>query len=127
MSDSKERWINNVPLLGKMLAAFGLVFLCFLATSVVSYRTSGQDDAARRREGRQIEVIRHVEEAIQAVRLQQLAIRDYLLGDGEQALETVRVQRERRDRAMAEALEAGSALQNERLRRALAQAASWDA
>ncbi|WPU55967.1 response regulator [Stenotrophomonas acidaminiphila] len=127
MSDSREHWINNVPLLGKMLAAFGLVFLCFLATSVVSYRTSGQDDAARRREGRQIEVIRHVEEAIQAVRLQQLAIRDYLLGDGEQALETVRVQRERRDRAMAEALEAGSALQNERLRRALAQAASWDA
>lgn len=127
MSDRKERWINNVPLLGKMLAAFGLVFLCFLATSVVSYRTSGQDDEARRREGRQIEVIRHVEEAIQAVRLQQLAIRDHLLGDGDQALQTLRAQRERRDQALAAALKVGSDIQNERLRRASVQAAAWDA
>ncbi|WP_433853011.1 response regulator [Stenotrophomonas nitritireducens] len=127
MSDRKESWINNVPLLSKMLAAFGLVFLCFLATSVVSYRTSGQDDAARRREGRQIEVVRHVEEAIQAVRLQQLAIRDYLLGEGEQALQTLREQRGRRDEALAAALKAGSGIQNERIRRATVQAANWDA
>ena len=127
MSDRKERWINNVPLLGKMLAAFGLVFLCFLATSVVSYRTSGQDDAARRREGRQIEVIRHVEEAIQAVRQQQLAIRDYLLGDGEQALQTLRAQRAHRDQALAAALKVGNDIQSERIRRASVQAANWDA
>ncbi len=124
---SDRNWINNVPLLGKMLAAFGLVFLCFLATSVVSYRTSGQDDDARRREGRQIEVIRHVEEAIQAVRLQQVAIRDYLLGEGEQALQTLRAQREHRDQALAEALKAGTDIQNERVRRASVQAVSWDA
>ena len=127
MSDRKERWINNVPLLGKMLAAFGLVFLCFLATSVVSYRTSGQDDAARRREGRQIEVIRHVEEAIQAVRQQQLAIRDYLLGEGEQALQTLRAQRAHRDQALAAALKVGNDIQSERIRRASVQAANWDA
>jgi len=127
VSDRKERWINNVPLLGKMLAAFGLVFLCFLATSVVSYRTSGQDDAARRREGRQIEVIRHVEEAIQAVRQQQLAIRDYLLGDGEQALQTLRAQRAHRDQALAAALKVGNDIQSERIRRASVQAANWDA
>jgi len=127
VSDRKERWINNVPLLGKMLAAFGLVFLCFLATSVVSYRTSGQDDAARRREGRQIEVIRHVEEAIQAVRQQQLAIRDYLLGEGEQALQTLRAQRAHRDQALAAALKVGNDIQSERIRRASVQAANWDA
>ena len=39
MTQKKESWINNVSLLNKMLAAFGLFFLCFLATSVVSYRT----------------------------------------------------------------------------------------
>ena len=127
MTQHKGSWINNVSLLGKMLAAFGLVFLCFLATSVVSYRTSGQDDDARRKEGVQIEVIRHVEDAIQAVRLQQIAIRNYLLGEGDKELDVLRRQRERRDAALSKAIEIGDALQGERLRRAASQATIWDA
>ena len=86
MTQKKESWINNVSLLNKMLAAFGLFFLCFLATSVVSYRTSGQDHAARKREAVQLEVINQIEDAIQAVRLQQIAIRSYLLGDRERQM-----------------------------------------
>jgi CheY-like chemotaxis protein len=126
MTQKKQSWINNLPLLGKMLAAFALVFLCFLATSVVSYRTSGQDDAARHREGVQIEVIRHVEEAIQAVRQQQIAIRNYLLGEGEQQLELLRAQRQLRDAALVAALEASDPAVAERLRRAQMQASNWD-
>ncbi|KRG63215.1 hypothetical protein ABB26_13145 [Stenotrophomonas humi] len=127
MTQHKGGWINNVSLLGKMLAAFGLVFLCFLATSVVSYRTSGQDDAVRQREGVQIEVIRQVEGALQAVRLQQIAIRNHLLGGGDKELDILRRQRERRDAALNVAIEAGDAAQSERLQRVAAQAASWDA
>ncbi|MGE8226085.1 MAG: response regulator [Stenotrophomonas sp.] len=127
MTQKKESWINNVPLLSKMLAAFGLVFLCFLATSVVSYRTSGRDDDARRQEGVQIEVIRQVEDAIQAVRLQQIAVRNYLLGDGERHLETMAQQGRRRDSALAAALTAaGTGPMAERLRRAQLQARDWD-
>lgn len=127
MTQKKESWINNVPLLSKMLAAFGLVFLCFLATSVVSYRTSGRDDDARRQEGVQIEVIRQVEDAIQAVRLQQIASRNYLLGDGERHLETMAQQGRRRDAALAAALTAaGTGPMAERLRRAQLQARDWD-
>ncbi len=127
MTQQKESWINNVPLLTKMLAAFGLVFLCFLAASVVSYRTSGQDDDARRREGVQIEVIRQVEDAIQSVRMQQIAIRNYLLGDGERHLQTMNQQAQRRDAALAAALvAAGTGPMAERLRRAQLQARDWD-
>ena len=127
MTQKKSSWINNVPLLSKMLAAFGLVFLCFLATSVVSYRTSGRDDDARRHEGVQIEVIRQVEDAIQAVRLQQIAVRNYLLGDGERHMEVVAKQRERRDAALTAAVTAaGTQAVAERLRAAQAQARNWD-
>lgn len=126
MTQKKGSWINNMPLLGKMLAAFGLVFLCFLATSVVSYRTSGRDDDARQREGTQIEVIRQVEEAMQAVRLQQVAIRNHLLGAGEQHIDVLRAQRERRDAALAAAISAGDKDVAERLRHLQAQATSWD-
>ncbi|WP_313495398.1 response regulator [Stenotrophomonas sp.] len=127
MTQKKSSWINNVPLLSKMLAAFGLVFLCFLATSVVSYRTSGRDDDARRHEGVQIEVIRQVEDAIQAVRLQQIAVRNYLLGDGERHMEVVAKQRERRDAALSAAVTAaGTQAVAERLRAAQAQARNWD-
>ncbi|MEG1678850.1 MAG: hypothetical protein RR326_02040, partial [Stenotrophomonas sp.] len=127
MTQKKSSWINNVPLLSKMLAAFGLVFLCFLATSVVSYRTSGRDDDARRHEGVQIEVIRQVEDAIQAVRLQQIAVRNYLLGDGERHMDVLSKQRERRDNALTAALTAaGTEPVAERLRRAQAQARIWD-
>ena len=127
MSDKKERWINNVPLLGKMLAAFGLVFLCFLATSLVSYRTSGRDDAARQRESRQITLINHVNDAMQAVHMQQVAIRDHLLGEGDAALRKLNEQRMHRDRALAAALKVGDELQNERIGHAAEQAAAWDA
>ncbi|KRG64637.1 hypothetical protein ABB27_16200 [Stenotrophomonas terrae] len=127
MTRKKESWINNMPLLGKMLAAFGLVFLCFLATSVVSYRTSGQDDAARKRETVQIEVINQVEEAMQAVRLQQIAIRNYLLGDGERQMQVLNQQSARRDAAMEAAIvAAGDGDVAERLRRTQQQARAWD-
>lgn len=127
MTRKKESWINNMPLLGKMLAAFGLVFLCFLATSVVSYRTSGQDDAARKREAVQIEVINQVEEAIQAVRLQQIATRNYLLGDGERQMQVLNQQSARRDAAMeAAVIAAGDGDVAERLRRTQQQARTWD-
>ena len=127
MTQKKSSWINNVPLLSKMLAAFALVFLCFLATSVVSYRTSGRDDDARRHESVQIEVIRQVEDAIQAVRLQQIAVRNYLLGDGERHMDVLSKQRERRDTALTAALTAaGTEAVAERLRTAQAQARSWD-
>jgi len=127
MTQHKDSWINNVPLLGKMLAAFALVFICFLATSLVSYRTSGRDDDARRREGVQIEVIRQVEDAIQAVRQQQIAIRNYLLGDGAGHLDTVTRQGQRRDEALSAALTAaGTSPIAERLRRAQLQARGWD-
>jgi len=127
MTQKKSSWINNVPLLSKMLAAFGLVFLCFLATSVVSYRTSGRDDDARRHEGVQIDVIRQVEDAIQAVRLQQIAVRNYLLGDGERHMDVVAKQRERRDAALTAAVTAaGTEPVAEQLRRMQAQARNWD-
>lgn len=127
MTQKKSSWINNVPLLSKMLAAFGLVFLCFLATSVVSYRTSGRDDDARRHEGVQIEVIRQVEDAIQAVRLQQIAVRNYLLGDGERHMDVMAKQRERRDAALTAAVTAaGTDPVAEQLRRMQAQARNWD-
>ncbi|MGE8214528.1 MAG: response regulator [Stenotrophomonas sp.] len=127
MTQQKDNWLNNVPLLGKMLAAFALVFLCFLATSLMSYRTSGQDDDARRHEGVQIEVIRQVEDAIQAVRLQQIAIRNYLLGDGEGHLQTLTKESERRDNALAAALAAASTGPvAEQVRRAQVQARTWD-
>lgn len=127
MTQKKSSWINNVPLLSKMLAAFGLVFLCFLATSVVSYRTSGRDDDARRHESVQIEVIRQVEDAIQAVRLQQIAVRNYLLGDGERHMDVVAKQRERRDAALTAAVTAaGTDPVAEQLRRMQAQARNWD-
>ncbi|MCL7714769.1 response regulator [Stenotrophomonas sp. CPCC 101365] len=114
-----------------MLAAFALIFLCFLATSIVSYRTSGQDDAARRREGQRIEVVRQVEYAVQAVRLQQIAARNYLLGDGEQELRTLQAQSRQRDAALEAALAAvaggnGDTAQRERLQQVQAQAAAWD-
>ncbi|WP_449468253.1 response regulator [Stenotrophomonas humi] len=127
MTQHRGSWINNVSLLGKMLAAFGLVFLCFLATSVVSYRTSGQDDAARRQEGQKIEVIRQVEVAIQAVRLQQIAIRNHLLGKGESEIVALQQQGNRRDTALQAAIAAGDDSQVERLRRVQAQATAWDA
>lgn len=127
MTQKKESWINNLSLLNKMLAAFGLFFLCFLATSVVSYRTSGQDDAARKREAVQLEVINQIEDAIQAVRLQQIAIRSYLLGDGERQMEALSQLRERRDAAMeAAVVAAGSGDVAERLRRTQQQARVWD-
>ncbi|PZU26391.1 MAG: histidine kinase [Stenotrophomonas sp.] len=127
MTQKKSSWINNVPLLSKMLAAFGLVFLCFLATSVVSYRTSGRDDDARRHESVQIEVIRQVEDAIQAVRLQQIAVRNYLLGDGERHMDVMAKQRERRDAALTAAVTAaGTDPVAEQLRRMQAQARNWD-
>ncbi len=129
MTQQKGGWINNVSLLGKMLAAFGLVFLCFLATSGVSYRTSGQDDVARRHETQKIEVIRQVEEAIKAVRLQQIAVRNHLLSNGgqQQELTVLRTQRERRDAALQAAIAAGDKAQVERLQRAQSQATAWDA
>ena len=127
MTQKKESWINNVSLLNKMLAAFGLFFLCFLATSVVSYRTSGQDDAARKREAVQLEVTNQIEDAIQAVRLQQIAIRNYLLGDGERQIEALSQLRERRDAAIeAAVVAAGSGDVAERLRRTQQQARTWD-
>jgi len=127
MTQQKDNWLNNVPLLGKMLVAFALVFLCFLATSLMSYRTSGQDDDARRHEGVQIEVIRQVEDAIQAVRQQQIAIRNYLLGDGEGHLQTLAKQSERRDAALAAALTAaGTDAVAEQIRRVQVQARTWD-
>lgn len=126
MTEKKDGWIGDVSLLGKILGAFALVFLCFLAASVISYRTSGQDEAARKRESRQIEVISQVETAIQSVRLQQLALRDYLLGEGEDELDVIEGQRTRRDAALATAISAGEPAQIERLRQVQQQAADWD-
>jgi CheY-like chemotaxis protein len=127
MQQEEASWINNQPLINKMLAAFGLVFLCFLATSIVSYRTSGEDDQARKIEGAQIEVIRHVEEAMQAVRLQQLAIRNYLLGKGDEQLQVLEQQRIRRDAALEAALKSSDDSQDEQIRGAVREAAAWDA
>ncbi len=126
MKREQDSWIHNLPLLVKMLAAFSLVFLCFLATSVVSYRTFGQDDVARQREGVQIEVIRQVEEAIQDVRRQQVAIRNYLLGDGEQHLQALVQLQGARDAALAAAIDVSQGDLAQRLRRAQVQATAWD-
>ncbi len=126
MAAEKNSWLSSVSLLGKMLGAFALVFLCFLAASVVSYRTSGQDEAARKRETKQIEVISQVETAVQAVRLQQIALRNYLLGEGEGERQVMEQQRLRRDAALAAAIEAGDPAQVERLRRLQSQVGTWD-
>lgn len=126
MKREQDSWIHNLPLLVKMLAAFSLVFLCFLATSVVSYRTFGQDDAGRQREGVQIELIRQVEEAIQDVRRQQVAIRNYLLGDGEQHLEALARLQWVPDTALAAAIDVSQGDLAQRLRRAQAQSTAWD-
>ncbi|MCD9085286.1 response regulator [Stenotrophomonas sp. SY1] len=126
MTNKNGGWIGNVSLLGKMLAAFALVFLCFLAEGVVSYRTSAQDEATRRHEGRQIEVIRQVGAAMQAVRLQQITLRNQLLGEGENQLEVLEQQRMLRDKALVAAIAAGDPAQVERLQHVQAQASVWD-
>ena len=126
MSQRGDNWINNVPLLGKMLAAFGLVFLCFLAASFVSYRTASQDDTARQNETIRIEVIRQAEEAIQAVHIQQIALRNHLLADGDEALAILRENGRRRDVAVTAALAAGDTSQAGQLRAVQQQGLDWD-
>ena len=125
-SDKKESWINNLPLLGKMLAAFALVFLCFLVAGGISYRTASEDDLARKRESQQIEVIRHIEDAMQAVRLQQLAIRNHLLGQEGDQRAVLQEQGVRRDAALAAANNAGNVSHVEQIRAATKAANDWD-
>ena len=126
MSQEEASWINNQPLLTKLLAAFGLIFLCFLATSVVTYNTSSRDEQTRAAENAQLDVIRNVEAAMVSVRLQQIAVRNYLLGDGDHNLEKISQERQNRIQSLEAAIVAADPGQEQRLRAAVAEATAWD-
>lgn len=105
MQASRSSWLLDQPLIHKLLAAFGLVFLCFLATSAFGFLTFGRDAEARRGENLQLEANGAIKLAGQAVRQQQLAVRNFFFGDGAAALDGFREQARLRDQALARARE----------------------
>ena len=98
-------WFTNRPLIQKLLAAFALVLVCFVGTHLFNLQTFSRDASGRETESRGLNATRQLKVSAQSIRNQQLALRDYLLGSGEEALARFRDAGERRDDALAAAAE----------------------
>lgn len=96
-------WLANIPLTVKLTLAFGAIFLCFLTTAVFIFSTFEKDAVLRDQERQQIQMIGLVEDAGKHMRMQQLAIRDYLIRQDQADLDNLDQMRREREEDLVEA------------------------
>ena len=126
-SERAAGWFARQNLTRKLLLAFVLVFLCILITSLFTLWTFRTGVESRRIEDAQLEVVQQAQEAGRAMRLQQVAIRDYLLGTGNRPLERLEQARLAREEALRRAAAlAGDSDAGGRIARAHDAALAWD-
>lgn len=127
MSKHRSSWLADLPLTGKLTLAFGLLFICYLATAVLMLRTFDQDSRLRRNEQQQVQIIQLLENSSQEMRMQQMAIRDYLIQRSPETRERLELHRRLRDEGLAQARELAADERVTEIDSTLRAAHAWDA
>lgn len=126
-SERPAGWFARQSLTRKLLLAFTLIFLCILILSAFTLWTFRSGVESRRVEDVQLEMVQQAQQAGQAMRLQQVAVRDYLLGTGSKPLDRLEQARQVREKALLAAIAlAGASAEGERIARVHEVALAWD-
>jgi len=126
MSIQRTGWMTNLPLTGKLTLAFGLIFACYVTTAIYVLTTFDRDAELRRQEQQQVQIIQALEKSGQELRMQQLAIRDYLIHGNAEAVDAMELHRRLRDEGLESAKQLAADGRVPEIDNALREAHAWD-